>query len=77
MTAVQWPTWIAWLLAIAVVLTLLLLWALLGRVASIGGALREAGISPNAFRSRRELEAAYTAGTITRDAYERLKGRLP
>lgn len=78
MTAVQWPTWLAWILAIAILLTLFFVWGLAGQVAGIREMLRQAGIgqSGGSIRSRKELEDAYTAGAISRDAYERLKGRL-
>ncbi|MFZ5825206.1 MAG: hypothetical protein ACOY94_12835 [Bacillota bacterium] len=78
MTAVMWPTWIAWLLAIAILITLFFVWTLTGQVTALRGAMRSAGVGGNTSpRTRKELEAAYTAGAINRDAYERLKGRLP
>lgn len=77
MTALTWPTWIAWLLAIAILITLFFVWSLTGQLAALRGALRSAGVSGTGPRTRQELEAAYTAGAINRDAYERLKGRLP
>lgn len=79
MTAIAWPTWLAWLLAIAIVLTLFFVWTVSAQVAATRNALRQAGIGnvAGSFRSRKELEQAYTAGAVSRDAYERLKGRLP
>lgn len=78
MIAVTWPTWMAWLLAIAILLTLFFVWSLIGQLTAMQATLRSAGMAGNmGLRSRRELEEAYTAGAINRDAYERLKGRLP
>lgn len=78
MTVVQWPTWVAWLLAIAILLTLFFVWGLTGQVAALRNAIRQAGGGANrgTIRSRKDLEEAYAAGSISRDAYERLKGRL-
>lgn len=76
MTAVQWPTWVAWLFAIAVLLTLFMVWTLMGQVAALRAALAAAGTGQGQGpRSRKELEEAYAAGSLSRDAYERLKGR--
>jgi uncharacterized membrane protein len=78
MTAGTWPAWLAWLLIIAILLTLILVWSLCWQVSALRGALQRAGMgqSGGAIRSRKELEDAYTAGAISRDAYERMKGRL-
>lgn len=74
MTAATWPNWFSWLLAIAILLTLFFVWSLLGQVASLRRALNQAGMGP--FRSRKELEEAYAAGAVSREAYERLRGEF-
>lgn len=60
------PTWLQWLLLLAVIWLYIQVNML---QASMGGGQRS-------FHSRQDLEAAYTKGTISRDEYERLKGRL-
>lgn len=60
------PAWLMW------VLLLVVIW-LLFMVSMLRGQLQNA--QPR-FTSRQDLEAAYTKGTISRDDYERYKGRL-
>jgi len=64
---------VAWLIAIAILLNLVLsitLWAQLS-------ALRESlGSKALAVRNRTELEEAFKAGSISRDQYEKLKAQL-
>lgn len=74
MTAVHWPSWVAWLLAIAILLTLFFVWGLVGQLSAMRQALGQG--QGGGIRSRKELEEAYVAGRISRDAYERLKARL-
>jgi|GEM_PF-2584872 len=72
-TTVTWPAWVAWLMLLATLLTLLLVWAITQQIATMR---RELGGAIGGIRTRRDLEAAYTAGQINREAYERLKGRV-
>ena len=73
MISVEWPKWVAWAIAIAIVLNLVLtvsLWAQLS-------ALRSAVMTRNhPVRNRAELEEAFRAGSINREQYERLKAQL-
>ncbi len=77
MTTVTWPTWVAWLIGLAILLTLFLVWSM---VQQVGGLRRQVlaatSRGPGEIRSRRELEEAYTAGRINREAYERLREHL-
>ena len=72
MTSVTWPTWLAWLLAIAIVLNLVIGWTLLARLNNLENRL--GGKSP--YRNRAELEEAFRSGAVSREEYERLKARL-
>lgn len=79
MTALPWPNWVSWVLLIAVLLTLYLAWVLYQNVAMMKGALAGTGLMQGSgapFRSRSELEEAYTRGSVNVEVYERWKGRL-
>lgn len=62
------PVWLSWLLLIAVIVGWIWVAMLAGRVAQLAG--------PAVPHSRTELENMYTAGTINRDQYERMKARV-
>ncbi|MBP2017851.1 putative membrane protein [Symbiobacterium terraclitae] len=72
MVGVMWPKWVAWLLAIAILLNLLISLVVWARVNSLSGLLG----GKSAYRNRAELEEAFRSGAVSREEYERLKARL-
>lgn len=63
------PGWLGWLLILAVII----LWFQVGRLQSIVGDLTSGRPVP---RNRQDLEAAYAAGQMNRDDYEKWKDRV-
>lgn len=78
MTALPWPNWVSWILLIAVLLTLYLAWILWRNIAMMRDALANTGLMTGGapFRSRSELEEAYSRGAVNVEVYDRWKGRL-
>lgn len=73
MVSVMWPKWVAWLIAIAVLLNVVLSIVLWSQLSALRASLSTKNLP---VRNRAELEEAFRAGTINRDQYEKLKAQL-
>jgi hypothetical protein len=73
-----WPAWVSWILLLAVVVTLVMIWGMWNTIAAMQETLASAGLGMGgrSARNREELEDLFVKGIITRDIYERSKGRL-
>lgn len=75
MVAPHWPAWLSWLMFVVFFLTFIFVWMTMQNVRVMRRAL-VGPLRPAPAKNRRELEERYVAGDITRDVYERWKGRL-
>ncbi|WP_374713061.1 SHOCT domain-containing protein [Symbiobacterium terraclitae] len=71
-TGVVWPTWVARLIPIAILLNLVICAIIWARVNALFHRLAERA----PYRNRSELEEAFRSGAVSREEYERLKARL-
>lgn len=71
------PAWGFWLMLVAVLALVWIMWTMYGNLIAMRQELAAAGGKGGGPpRTRRELEEAYTKGLINRDMYDRLKGRV-
>lgn len=75
---VHWPPWVSWLLLLAILITLYIVWQMARNVGAMRHALAETGAMRGRApaRNRQELEEKYTRGAIDREVYDRWKERL-
>lgn len=72
MTSLPWPTWVARLIPIAILLNLVISAIVWARVNALYSRLGERA----PYRNRSELEEAFRSGAVSREEYERLKAQL-
>lgn len=75
MVAHLWPAWVSWLMLVAVFLTFILVWMMMGSLAAVRRSLADKP-GEAMFQNREELEKRFAVGAIDRDVYERWKARL-